>query len=261
MTEMVVAAQRYAAQGWPVFPVRPDKTPRTKHGHKDASRNEELIAEWWRRWPDAGIGLAIPEGLLVFDIDPRNGGERPRELPRTKESVTRSGGAHLYFSVPPGLHFVGHYAPGIDLKAPGKGYVILPPTPGYRWMRNGALAELPSDVLDRCTRSERVFAHEGEPAGNVRYVPWEKATRYGQVALENQAEKVRTAAYGERNNTLFASTCAISRLIAGGELDEDYALKALFEAAVGAGLDEVEVVHTMESGYQAGIQEPRGAPA
>jgi len=257
---MLDAALNYAFGGWPVFPVRPDKTPRTKHGHKDASRNTDLITEWWRRWPDAGIGLAIPEGLLVFDIDPRNGGERPPELPDSKEAATRSGGAHIYYRVPPGLHFVGQYDKGIDLKAPGKGYVILPPTPGYVWTRRMKTVRLPDDVLDRCTRVGYV-RQPVSPSGGARYVPWEKGTPYGKAALENQTNAVWAAPFGERNNTLFRAACDISRLIGGGELDEDHAMKSLYDAGLGAGLDEFEVVQCLESAFAAGIAEPRRAPA
>jgi len=256
---MVTAAYEYAGFGWPVFPVAADKRPLTRLGFKAASRDSRLIAEWWRRWPEAGIGFAIPEGLLVFDIDPRNGGVRPPELPRTKEAGTRSGGAHLYYSVPPDLSFVGQYAKGIDLKAGGKGYTILPPTPGYDWTTPWSIHELPNDVLDRCVRPTRVFA-ERIVGGGVRYVPWEKATRYGAVALENQAGAVRDAPNGERNNTLFKATATIARLIAGGELDEAEALKQLKLAGETAGLDTHEVIQTMLSGYAVGINEPRRAP-
>jgi hypothetical protein len=257
--EMVTAARAYGASGWPVFPVKADKTPYTQRGFKDASRDDRLISAWWEKWPEAGIGLAVPDGLLVLDIDPRNGGVRGEELPPTKEARTRSGGAHLYYRVPPDVpSFVGQYTTGVDVKAPGKGYVILPPTPGYAWTRRG-MVDLPNDVLESCTRS-RGFVREDTAPVSVRYLPWEKATRYGQVALDNQVAAVSGAANGERNNTLYKATASVARLIAGGELEEDYALKAVFLAAIGVGLDETETARTMESAFAAGIEEPRRAP-
>lgn len=259
MNELLVAALGYAAKGWPVFPVQPDKRPRTTHGFKDASRNPSLLTEWWRRWPDSGIGLAIPDGLLVVDVDPRNGGTRGRELPATKEAGTRSGGAHLYYSVPPDLSFVGQYSQGVDLKAPHRGYVILPPTPGYTWTRRGPQVPLPRDVLDRCTREssfDRLDIHQAAFLG----LPWELATRYGQVALDRQVERVMEAENGTRNNVLNDATYGIAQLVAGGELDEDHAMKALFEAALKAGLGEFETAQTMKSAAAAGSQHPRRAP-
>lgn len=258
--DMVIAALNYATgDGWPVFPVGADKRPLTKHGFKAASRDPRLITEWWTRYPDAGIGFAIPEGLLVFDIDPRNGGVRGRELPRTKEAGTRSGGQHLYYRVPPDLPFKGQYSPGVDLKSGGKGYVILPPTPGYSWVTEWTARKLPDDVLEHCVRQSGFARPASPPQARVNRLPWEKASRYGEAALTNQAESVRLAREGERNNTLFKATASITRLVAGGELDEEYALAALLDAARYVGLDEDEAVHTMQSAYAVGITEPRGA--
>ena len=50
------------------------KAPLTVNGHHDASRDPDQITAWWLRWPDAMIGAAVPDPLLVIDIDPRNGG-------------------------------------------------------------------------------------------------------------------------------------------------------------------------------------------
>jgi bifunctional DNA primase/polymerase-like protein len=262
--EMVTAALGYAARGWPVFPVHPtDKRPRTRHGFKDATLDSRLIEDWWlRRWPGSGIALAVPEGLLVLDIDPRNGGVRGPELPTTKEAGTRSGGAHLYYAVPPDLSFVGQYQPGIDVKAPGKGYVILPPTPGYVWKFRHPIADLPGDVLESCTRSTASWGLRGDAtakATGARYLPWEDATRYGEVALQNQIGAVEHAQNGERNNTLFKATVGIVRLIAGGELREEYALGRLMKAAREVGLGKDEVVQCMRSAYEAGKDDPRRA--
>ena len=50
------------------------------------------IKRWWSRWPNANIGALVGDGLVVVDIDPRNGGRdtvvgvgiRP---PETEESA------------------------------------------------------------------------------------------------------------------------------------------------------------------------------
>ncbi|MBN2195024.1 MAG: bifunctional DNA primase/polymerase [Polyangiaceae bacterium] len=53
------------------------KHPRTRHGVADATVDPDVVAAWWRRWPDANIGVATggDAGPVVVDIDPRNGGE------------------------------------------------------------------------------------------------------------------------------------------------------------------------------------------
>src|ERR1039457_6496513 len=85
---MGLAAAWYAKHGFPVFPVHtvtggkcsceapecdhPGKHPRTMRGFKEATTDLQRIAGWWRRWPDANIGIATGKasGLLVVDVDP-----------------------------------------------------------------------------------------------------------------------------------------------------------------------------------------------
>ena len=180
---MVKAALWYASHGFPVFPLHsapggvcscgslkcqnPGKNPRTAHGFKDARRDQSRVAAWWKRWPDANIGIptGAPSRLIVLDCDPRNGGpsdrveliERCGPIPDTAEAITGGGGRHLYFrhgggAVPKAL------ALGIDLKGDG-GYVVAPPSVhasgnAYQW--NGiagakallSLAEPPPWLLE-----------------------------------------------------------------------------------------------------------------
>ena len=138
---MLAAALAYAARGWAVFPCQPrGKAPRTRRGFRDATTFATEIRVWWRRRPSGNIGVATGavSGLVVVDVDPRNGGaeslralERQYgELPLTPLAHTGGGGQHLYFAHPEGAALrCGHLDgfPGIDLKADG-GYVIAPPS-------------------------------------------------------------------------------------------------------------------------------------
>src|SRR5689334_7971922 len=58
-----------------VFPVvERGKTPLTATGFKAATRDTSQVREWWSKRPDANICVACGEsGLLVVDVDPRNG--------------------------------------------------------------------------------------------------------------------------------------------------------------------------------------------
>lgn len=142
---MVEAALEYAARGWKVFPIQPGtKIPYQRtHGVLECSGAPDQIEDWWRRQPDAGIGIATGltgSGLVVLDIDPKNGGEeslvelqkRIGRLADTPEVITGSGGRHLYFTCT-GEENEPHNAaglmglPGLDLRG-WHGYVVAPPS-------------------------------------------------------------------------------------------------------------------------------------
>jgi hypothetical protein len=95
------------------------------------------LAEWWRRWPAANVGIATGarSGLLVLDVDPRHGGDdvlaaleaEHGRLPDTATVVTGGGGAHFYFAHPGGEIRSRNLAPGLELKADGA-FVVAPPS-------------------------------------------------------------------------------------------------------------------------------------
>ena len=240
MNELLTAALGYIhTKSWPVFPVGADKAPLVKGGFKSASRDPRMVKEWWRLYPEAGIGFAIPEGVLVVDVDPRNGGSLPRGLPDTLTSKTRSDGTHSYFVVPAGLSFVGQAATGVDLKSAGKGYVILPPTPGYAWVRQGQMKALPDSFVVDWERSTYPLANGDGETQPAAYLPWENGTRYGLAALQRAVAEIGTLGNGERHTRFNAIVFSLARLIAGGELREDASLQALHEAGLEVGLDKV----------------------
>ena len=59
------------ARGWLVFPCRPrTKEPAIRGGFKSASNDPSQIQAWWKRWPEANVGIATgASGLCVLDID------------------------------------------------------------------------------------------------------------------------------------------------------------------------------------------------
>ena len=68
---MVDAAKSLVSLGWPVFPCKPDKSPLTPHGFKDATTDQQQIDQWWTAHPNAMIGMptGAASGCFVVDVD------------------------------------------------------------------------------------------------------------------------------------------------------------------------------------------------
>lgn len=170
----------YAAAGLEVFPLHPDKTPRTEHGMKDATTDAGQVEAWWKRWPDSLIGCRVPPGVVVIDVDPKHSGmgtwkllkDTFGKLPvtRTHQSGRNDGGGHLWFCRPDGKLSVRRlnrwakekgvgeaagrhsWVSGIDLLHHNHRYTILPPSPHpatgapYRWVEHRDLDVEPADM-------------------------------------------------------------------------------------------------------------------
>jgi len=147
-------ALRYAALGWPVFPVyemkedggcscgkpdcsNPGKHPRTAKGFENATTDAEQIRKWWGAWPNANIGVATGErsGIWVLDVDKKHGGLDTRDdliakhgqFPDTPMAFTGGGGEHYLFRYQAGIRNRANVLPGIDVRGEG-GYIIVEPS-------------------------------------------------------------------------------------------------------------------------------------
>lgn len=171
--ELRNAACEYAARGWAVHPLVPrTKRPLTPHGKDDATSDPATVLGWWQRWPQANIGIHChASGLLVIDIDPRNGGDETiidledelGDLPPGPRAETGGGGTHFLYRHP-GTDVVGKLGPGVDVK--DHGYILAAPSvhPSglrYEWDEHPdevPLAELTGEWLRRVTAPVRVNA-------------------------------------------------------------------------------------------------------
>jgi len=129
------AAEAYAKQKWPVFPVAPrDKRPLVNAWVQAATVDVGQVREWWEEWPDANIGFVPGRALLlVVDIDSFEAQERAQSFGFYDNPVPIVGtgrGKHLYFLHPePGTE-IGNcpvLGRGFDIRC-NKGYVLLPPS-------------------------------------------------------------------------------------------------------------------------------------
>jgi hypothetical protein len=240
--ELIDAALELAGCAWEVFPCRPRgpqaKSPLTLHGHHDATMDPDVIKAWWLRWPDAMIGAAVPESLLVIDVDPRNRGDVEKlialvgDLPPTLTvwSGRNDGGRHLYYQRPIGTLTSTRLPEGIDLKV--NGYCIVPPSihpatgQPYRWewRTPAALRYRLQELLTPLP--PRPIARSGSNASAV-----------GLVRV------VVGAPEGNRNKVLYWAACRAGE---SGILD-DQVEALLINAAVTAGETETKARRTVAS--------------
>ena len=150
---MLQAARELAAFGWPVLPVAAGaKEPLTVHGVKDATTDDVRIGQWWRKWPDANVGVATgAPGPTVLDIDDL--GAAAQALPELENlsppQVATPRGRHLYFEGQArGTINLGYG----ELRGTGS-YVVAPPSvhPSgklYVWLTspNGPLPSAPGEL-------------------------------------------------------------------------------------------------------------------
>lgn len=142
-------AVELAEAGWPVFPVDAvTKRPKIPHGHLAASTETLRVWQWHELFDKRGaIATPTGNGLLVIDVDPRNGGTVPDWAPETLMVKTQSGGFHLYYKVDEDIKSkAGLFGRGVDSKSKG-GYVLVPPSPGYTWAHIMPRAQLRADDL------------------------------------------------------------------------------------------------------------------
>lgn len=195
---LLSAALQYIKRGWHVFPLhnptdtqcscgrndcqKVGKHPRTPHGLKDATTDEDQIRSWWTKWPLANIGIATGaiSGLLVLDVD--DGGTKSGSaslaalegkhgaLPVTLSSQTGHG-RHLYFRHPGGTlkNSTSKLGSALDVRA-DRGYVIAPPSlhengRHYAWVDETVTLADPPDWLVTRLREEDVAVTGLVPIG------------------------------------------------------------------------------------------------
>jgi energy-coupling factor transporter ATP-binding protein EcfA2 len=162
-----------AAAGWRVFPCRDvddphkPKAPRIGDNLTAASCDPEMLRVWWQRWPSAPIGFVpASAGLVVLDFMPGvDIADLPAEWQETQLVRTPSGSLHAYFAAEAGVEYGNGKRPDlgaqVDVIRHADGYVIIPPTPGYKYIGDveplTAPAELAQPAHRQGTTAEQIF--------------------------------------------------------------------------------------------------------
>jgi hypothetical protein len=170
---LLQAALDYADRGWRVFPLHwivdgacscgkdcgtnAGKHPRTHHGLKDATTNEDTIRAWWSRWPSANVGIATGPVSGFFMLGP-NGqagidalAELERQhgpLPPTPRLRSGGGGRHYYLAWPAegGIKSGANYN-GLPIDVRGLGGLVVA-APSLHASGNRYTWEVPPDGME-----------------------------------------------------------------------------------------------------------------
>jgi len=154
--QMLALALKYAGHDLPVFPLygvnekgvcdcgkvdctgnSRGKHPITQNGYKDATTDKFQIKAWWKKHPNANIGIATgKDSIIVLDIDGEDGLKslealkQHGEIPDTVGVITGKG-LHLYFkSDVPVKQSIGTIGTKLDVRSDG-GYVVAPSSRHY----------------------------------------------------------------------------------------------------------------------------------
>jgi Bifunctional DNA primase/polymerase, N-terminal len=292
MTRLLEAALGYAARGIPVYPVhwprpipsgvslacscsrgvacdRPAKHPLLRHGVKEATTDPDRIGRWWRRWPQANVGLATGICFDALDVDGPAGLAALHQLPGAAGLplpgplvATGGGGWHHWFR-PTGLgNRPPRYLTHVDWRGKG-GCVLAPPSRHisgrpYRWIRHldqAPLPEVPTALRARLDPDPLPTTRPTRTAG-----PEMPGHPYGRRVLAAELATLGRATPGQRNHTLNRTTFKVYRYVASGVLPDDEVTTAFTDIARAIGLSAAETSRTLASARTAGLANPRTVP-
>jgi Bifunctional DNA primase/polymerase, N-terminal len=292
MSPLLEAALGYAARGIPVYPVhwprripgraslacscrrgatcdRPAKHPLVRHGVKEATTHAARIGRWWRRWPQANVGLATGICFDVLDVDGPAGLAALGELQgaaglrlRGPLVATGGGGWHHWFA-PTGL---GSRPPRglahVDWRGKG-GCVLAPPSRHvsggiYRWLVSidqVPLSEVPAALRALLDPDPPTPTRPAHTVGSAA-----AGHPYGRRVLAAELAALGRATPGQRNRTLNRTAFKVYRYVAGGVLSDEHVTAAFTQAALDIGLSATETARTLASARTAGLANPRSVP-
>jgi hypothetical protein len=246
------AALDCVRRGWPVIPLHgivsngqryrctcgdqhcksPGKHPRFAGWQQSTTTDEARICAYWasHRLDNVGLLSGTVSGLLVVDVDPRNGGAKSWQAlvawhggPVTLTVNTGGGGQHFYFRYPAGQRIAcrTNVLPGIDIRAEG-GYVVAPGSVHvsgnpYQWtLGKGpddiALTDAPAWLLELIAANGVAQAQGAAPtvAADDLHVPDEIKRLIGDGDVQGK--------YPSRSEAVFA---VIGALIKAGHPDPE----------------------------------------
>ncbi|WP_158278020.1 bifunctional DNA primase/polymerase [Caulobacter endophyticus] len=180
----------------------------------------------------------------------RNMSKRSQERIGAKIDVRGDGG---YIVAPPSVH-------------PGKPEEGIPPGRLYAWTPGRSPLEIdfapaPAWLLDLVSPAPEPVAPR-QPV-KPRAPAAGRASPYGEAALDGAVRTIVGAHKGQRDTTLYRSACSVGCLVAGGEIDRDYARASLIDAGmahVPDAMTAAQLERQVDRALLWGEGQPRSAP-
>ena len=181
--KLLQEALKLAAAGYKIFPVPPNTkksyvSKSLQWGSGEAwgmTGDPALIERYWKRWPDANVGLptGAVNNIIVIETDTAKGhklevdGEvslqeaeqRLGALPITLMAQSPSGSQHRFYVHPGGWvkNSASEIGPGVDVRGDG-GMVVAPPSARkdgvYHWLNKRKIAALPPAWVAELSRKK-----------------------------------------------------------------------------------------------------------
>lgn len=235
------------------------------HGHHDATDDyDEITGMFVSR--ARGVGIR-PDGLLVLDLDEKNGRSATRALaelpalPPTLGATTKSGGAQLWYrrrgtgALNKKLDFLGE---GIEVKD-DRGFLPVWPSAGYRWNDPFTISTL-AGLFELVTLApkwleERLAGVRARP--RVPGATWSgpgHGSEWALRKLEKFCDDIRNAPPGSAHELLRNLSYTAGGFVGAGELSSGHALAELVDA--GRQRWDGDVHQTVRSGLERGAENP-----
>ena len=251
-------------RGWAGFPCYPGtKRPAWPRGLHDATPDPDRLQSWWARHPHDNVAVNCGKSsLAVIDLDVKAGTdgiavfsqlceEHSQPWPETLTTRTPTGGMHLIFAGST-RSSGSRICAGADVKSRG-GYVLVPNSAvdGHLYRTTGSrpVADLPEWLTVLNEPPVRPNPLIGQQPATT-----DRGRRWAAAALIYETRDVAQAT-DHRNDRLNRAAFKLGQL--GHLLDHGQVVAELTAAATACGLDDHEIAPTIESGYRAGLANPR----
>lgn len=176
-SKVLTAALWYSKNGYSIIPVKRDKKPFISwERFIDERADEDIINEWWGRWPEAQLAIVCGRisGITVVDADSEDSYRNLQDnfisdtlmIP----TVRTSKGYHFYFRHCPQLTNSTRFFEACDIKN-DRGYVLAPPSKNnlgdYAWLKGLSLTditppEFPPFLLDSIAQCNHIPVYKND---------------------------------------------------------------------------------------------------